>query len=86
MRNLENLTAIVVIAALIGAISLTNARGDEALQKRPVYVAGKGKYCKELSVSGYLDCFYASLEACQKHNNSTNHQCVANPNNNNNGT
>jgi hypothetical protein len=44
------------------------------------YVAGKGKYCKETGVSGYLDCFYASLDACQKHNKSPNTRCVPNPN------
>jgi len=81
MSNLKNLTVIAVIAAIIGDAPLTNARAEEALQKPSVYVAGKGKYCKEISVRGYLDCFYASLEACQKHNNSTNHRCVANPNN-----
>ena len=45
-----------------------------------VYVAGKGKYCKEIGVSRYLDCFYASLDACQKHNKSPNTRCVPNPN------
>ena len=35
---------------------------------------GKGKYCKD-----YLDCFYASLDACQKHNK-PNVRCVTNPN------
>ena len=41
-------------------ISLPNARADST----SVYVAGKGKYCKETAVSGYLDCFYASFDAC----------------------
>ena len=45
-----------------------------------VYVAGRGKYCRETGVRGYLDCFYASLEACQKHNKSANARCVLNPN------
>jgi hypothetical protein len=45
-----------------------------------VYVAGKGKYCKETAVRGYLDCFYASLDACQKSNRSANTRCVPNPN------
>jgi hypothetical protein len=45
-----------------------------------MYVAGKGKYCKETVVRGYLDCFYASLDACQKHLKSTNTRCVPNPN------
>jgi hypothetical protein len=36
---------------------------DEALQKPSVYVAGKGKYCKEISVNGYLDCWRAKSTA-----------------------
>jgi hypothetical protein len=43
-------------------------------------VAGKGKYCKETGIRGYLDCFYTSLDACQKHNKSANVRCVPNPN------
>jgi hypothetical protein len=49
-------------------------------QGASVYVAGKGKYCKETAVRGYLDCFYASLDACQKSNKSANTRCVPNPN------
>jgi hypothetical protein len=49
-------------------------------QGASMYVAGKGKYCKEIGVSAYLDCFYASLDACQKHNKSPNTRCVPNPN------
>jgi hypothetical protein len=56
------------------------ARADSTSQGASVYVAGKGKYCKETGVSGYLDCFYASLDACQKHNKSPNTRCVPNPN------
>jgi hypothetical protein len=48
-------------------------------QGASVYVAGKGKYCKETAVRGYLDCFYASLDACQKSNKSANTRCVPNP-------
>jgi len=48
-------------------------------QSGSVYVAGKGKYCKETAVRGYLDCFYASLDACQKSNKSANARCVPNP-------
>jgi hypothetical protein len=55
-------------------------RASNASQSASVKVAGKGKYCKETRVSGYLDCFYASLDACQKHNKSTNARCVPNPN------
>ena len=49
-------------------------------QGASVYVAGKGKYCKETAVRGYLDCFYASFDACQKSNKSANTRCVPNPN------
>jgi hypothetical protein len=42
-----------------------------ASQSASVYVAGKDEYCKETAVSGYPDCIYASLDACQKHNKST---------------
>jgi len=49
-------------------------------QRASVYVAGKGKYCKETGVSGYLDCSYASLDACQKHNKPANARRVRNPN------
>jgi hypothetical protein len=56
-------------------------RADGTSQGASVFVAGKGKYCKETAANGYLDCFYASMEACQKHNNkSTNVRCVVNPN------
>jgi len=46
MSNLKNLTAIAVIAAIIGDAPLTNARAEEALQKPSVYVAGKGSIAK----------------------------------------
>ena len=73
---MKTLARIAAFAALIGNISLANARADGT----SVYIAGKGKYCKETAVSGYLDCFYASLDACQKHNKSADLRCVANPN------
>jgi hypothetical protein len=73
---MKTLARIAAFAALIGSIPLANARADGT----SVYIAGKGKYCKETAVSGYLDCFYASLDACQKHNKSANLRCVANPN------
>jgi len=60
--------------------SAPTAQPPATSQGASVYVAGKGKYCKETGVSGYLDCFYASLDACQKHNKSPNTRCVPNPN------
>jgi hypothetical protein len=60
--------------------AVSDSRADSTSQSTSVYVAGKAKYCKETAVSGYLDCFYASHDACQKHNKSANLRCVANPN------
>ncbi len=54
--------------------------GPHRQQNSSIYVAGKGKYCKESPVAGYLDCFYASSDACKRHNKSTTLRCVANPN------
>ena len=60
--------------------SAPTAQPHATSQGASVYVAGKGKYCKETAVRGYLDCFYASLDACQKHNKSAAARCVPNPN------
>jgi hypothetical protein len=60
--------------------STPTAQPPATSQSASVYVAGKGKYCKETAVRGYLDCFYASLDACQKSNKSANTRCVPNPN------
>jgi hypothetical protein len=76
MCAMQRLARMAVFTALIGGVSLMNAQADGT----SVYIAGKGKYCKETVVSGYLDCFYASLDACQKRNKSANLKCVANPN------
>ena len=76
MCAMKCLARIAVFTALIGGVSLTNAHADGT----SVYIAGKGKYCKENAVKGYLDCFYANLDACQKRNKSADLKCVANPN------
>ena len=73
---MKSLVRIAVFTAFISGVSLTNAHADGT----SVLTAGKGKYCKENAVKGYLDCFYASLDACQKHNKSADLKCVANPN------
>ena len=44
-----------------------------------VRVRGTGKFCKEMSASGPLDCVYASMSDCKKHNTANNLECVANP-------
>ena len=76
----KTLATTAVLIALVSGLLMVNARADSTSQSASVYVAGKGKYCKETTVSGYLDCFYASLDACQKHNKSANTRCVPNPN------
>ncbi len=50
----------VLTAPMSGIPVLTaNARANNISQTNSIYVAGKGKYCKESLVSsGYLDCFY----------------------------
>lgn len=42
-------------------------------------VAGHGRYCKQTSARGTLDCYYASMSACHKHAKSDNLNCVTNP-------
>jgi hypothetical protein len=42
-------------------------------------VAGHGRYCKQTSANGTLDCYYASMSACHKHAKSNNLNCVTNP-------
>jgi hypothetical protein len=69
-----------ILSALMSGVLIANARADSTSETTSVYVAGKGKYCKETAVSGYLDCFYTSPDACQKHNKSANLRCVSNPN------
>ena len=46
MCVMKTLTRMAVFTALIGGVSLANARADG----NSVYVAGKGKYCKETAV------------------------------------
>jgi hypothetical protein len=77
--KMKTLITIAVLTALIGNVSMANAQTNGTSKNTSIYVAGKGKYCKE-SRAGSLDCFYASLDACQRHNNSSNLPCVPNPN------
>ena len=65
---------IAVLTALTASFSMANAH------EGAVYVAGKARYCKETPISGNLDCFFASLDACEKHNKAADLRCVANPN------
>jgi hypothetical protein len=79
IRCAKTLVTLAVLTALMTGVLMANARAESS-ESTSLYVAGKGKYCKETAVAGYLDCFYASLDACQKHNKSPNFRCVANPN------
>jgi hypothetical protein len=46
---------------------------------RGARISGTGKFCSENSANGPLDCVYASMSACKKHNKANNLECVANP-------
>jgi len=78
MLRRAKIPAIMAALALINGACVANARAEVT----SVYVAGKGKYCKEAVVNGYLDCFYASFDACQKRYKSQDVRCVPNPNSN----
>lgn len=43
-------------------------------------VMGSKKYCSVLSGKGKLNCVFASLDSCKKHNKSSALDCVTNPN------
>jgi hypothetical protein len=78
---MKTLATMAVLAAFISGESMTKARADSASQ-----VAGKGKYCGEKQLKGYLGCFFTSMDACLKHNKSADVRCVANPNLNKGGS
>src|ERR1700745_451042 len=80
IRRAKTLATMAFLTALISGVLMADARADSIAQSTFVYVAGKGKYCKETVVSGYLDCFYASMDACQKGNKSGNFRCGPNQN------
>jgi hypothetical protein len=78
-KRAKTLAQTAVLTALVSGMLIVNAAAESTMQNPSVYVAGKGKSCEEKPVSGYLDCFHASPDACQKHNKSVNLKCVANP-------
>jgi hypothetical protein len=57
----------------------SGSEDQSAATGKPKHVVGRAKYCKETSANGALDCFYASMDACKKHNKSNSLQCVTNP-------
>lgn len=46
----------------------------------PRHVMGSKKYCSVLSGQDSLNCVFASLDSCKKHNKSSALHCVTNPN------
>ena len=64
---MKTLIPVAVLIALIGNVSMANAQTNGTSKNTSIYVAGKGKHCKE-SRAGYLDCFYASLDALPAQN------------------
>ena len=57
----------------------SGAEAPAAVSGQHARVVGHGKFCKPTSGNGTLDCRYASMDACAKHNKSSNLKCVANP-------
>jgi hypothetical protein len=45
----------------------------------PAKIAGHGKYCREVSTNGTIDCIYTSMTACNKANKFSHLRCVVNP-------
>lgn len=62
------------------ATAVSGAESQAAATNSRQRVAGHGKFCKQTSANGTLDCFYASMSACHKHAKSNNLNCVSNPN------
>jgi hypothetical protein len=57
----------------------SGTEAPSAAANQHAQISGTGKFCKPRSANGRLDCRYASMSACQKHNSSNNLHCVANP-------
>jgi len=57
----------------------SGAEAPAAVSGQPARVVGHGKFCKPMSANGTLNCRYASMDACAKHNKPNSLKCVANP-------
>ncbi len=57
---MKTLITIAVLIALIGNVSMANAQTNGTSKNTSIYVAGKGKYCKE-SRAGSLGLFLRKL-------------------------
>ena len=83
----QNATPTTKVAPSPSNINKSNSPGkpsgseaSSAAADRSARVSGAGKFCKPRSANGRLDCRYASMTACEKHNKSSSLHCVANPN------
>ena len=82
----QNATPITKVAPSPSNINKSNSPGkpsgseaSSAAASQPARVSGTGKFCRP-KAANRLDCRYASMTACQKHNKSNNLHCVSNPN------
>jgi hypothetical protein len=57
----------------------SGAEAPAAVNGQRAQIVGHGKFCKPVAGNGALNCRYASMNACAKHNKSGNLKCVANP-------
>ncbi len=57
----------------------SGAQAPSTAANRHARVTGTGKFSRPSAANGRLSCHYASMNACEKHNKSSNLKCVANP-------
>ena len=57
----------------------SGAQAPLTAANRHARISGTGKFCRPTAAHGMLSCHYASMDACAKHNKSSNLKCVANP-------
>ena len=80
---MKTLTTLTAVAALIAGVSIASAQGQ--MGSSPMSPGGGPKatgnaaFCITTSVSGALNCKYASMAACEKDAKPQNLQCSPNP-------
>lgn len=82
----QNATPTTKVAPSPSNINKSNSSGkpsgseaSSAAASHSARVSGAGKFCRP-KAANRLDCRYASITACQKHNKSNSLHCVSNPN------
>lgn len=88
LANAQNTTPTTKVSPSPSNINKGNAAtktsGEEApaaAARHRARVSGSGEFCRSTAANGRLNCSYATLSACRKHNKTSSLHCVANPNN-----